>query len=94
MNQKHLLRFIKSKMKKAPDEKVCYRDGHLLTLKEVFESLGFSAYELSIDTMDMHVSRTCLSMLGPVAVLTAPSSGSRRLSPCVEASSMHPGKAT
>ena len=57
MNQKHLLRFIKSKMKRSPDELVCIRDGQALTLNEVFESLGFSAYELSIDTMDMHVSR-------------------------------------
>lgn len=56
MNQKHLLRFIKSKMKRSPDELVCIRDGQALTLNEVFDSLGFSAYELSIDTMDMHVS--------------------------------------
>jgi AMP deaminase len=54
MNQKHLLRFIKSKMKHSPNEVVCFRDGQELTLDEVFESLGFSAYELSIDTMDMH----------------------------------------
>ncbi|RDW64278.1 AMP deaminase [Aspergillus mulundensis] len=34
MNQKHLLRFIKSKMKKSPDEVVLFRDGKHLTLKE------------------------------------------------------------
>ena len=55
MNQKHLLRFIKSKMKKYPDEKVMYRDNKLLTLKQVFESINLSAYDLSIDTLDMHV---------------------------------------
>lgn len=27
MNQKHLLRFIKSKLRKEPDEVVIYRDG-------------------------------------------------------------------
>ena len=54
MNQKHLLRFIKSKMKKSPDEEVIFRDGKLLTLREVFESLNLTAYELSIDTLDMH----------------------------------------
>lgn len=54
MNQKHLLRFIKSKMKKSPDEKVIIRDGKHLTLREVFESLNLTAYELSIDTLDMH----------------------------------------
>jgi AMP deaminase len=56
MNQKHLLRFIKSKMKKSPDEVVLYRDGKHLTLKEVFESINLTAYDLSIDTLDMHVS--------------------------------------
>lgn len=55
MNQKHLLRFIKSKMKKSPDEKVLVRDGKTLTLKEVFESINLTAYDLSIDTLDMHV---------------------------------------
>ena len=56
MNQKHLLRFIKSKMKKYPDEVVLDRDGKLLTLREVFESINLTAYDLSIDTLDMHVS--------------------------------------
>ena len=55
MNQKHLLRFIKSKMKKSPDEIVLFRDGKHLTLKEVFESINLTAYDLSIDTLDMHV---------------------------------------
>ena len=55
MNQKHLLRFIKSKMKKSPDEVVLFRDGKCLTLKEVFESINLTAYDLSIDTLDMHV---------------------------------------
>ncbi|KAF2001253.1 AMP deaminase [Amniculicola lignicola CBS 123094] len=54
MNQKHLLRFIKSKMKRSPDELVLERDGKHLTLKEVFESINLSAYDLSIDTLDMH----------------------------------------
>ncbi|OJJ46327.1 hypothetical protein ASPZODRAFT_133366 [Penicilliopsis zonata CBS 506.65] len=54
MNQKHLLRFIKSKMKKSPDEVVLFRDGKHLTLAEVFESINLTAYDLSIDTLDMH----------------------------------------
>ncbi|KAK3067616.1 AMP deaminase [Teratosphaeriaceae sp. CCFEE 6253] len=54
MNQKHLLRFIKSKMKKSPDEVVLFRDGRHLTLREVFESINLTAYDLSIDTLDMH----------------------------------------
>lgn len=54
MNQKHLLRFIKSKMKKSPHETVLYRDDKHLTLAEVFQSLSLTAYDLSIDTLDMH----------------------------------------
>lgn len=66
MNQKHLLRFIKSKMKKSPDDVVLFRDGKRLTLKEVFESINLTAYDLSIDTLDMHV---CLALFGtsPIA---------------------------
>jgi AMP deaminase len=56
MNQKHLLRFIKSKMKKFPNEVVLFRDGRHLTLAEVFASINLTAYDLSIDTLDMHVS--------------------------------------
>ncbi|KFA51802.1 hypothetical protein S40293_05849 [Stachybotrys chartarum IBT 40293] len=54
MNQKHLLRFIKSKMKKYPNEVVLFRDGKHLTLAEVFASINLTAYDLSIDTLDMH----------------------------------------
>ena len=39
MHQKHLLRFIKSKLRKEPDEVVIFRDGKYLTLREVFQSL-------------------------------------------------------
>lgn len=56
MNQKHLLRFIKSKMKKCPEEVVLYRDEKYLTLAQVFQSINLTAYDLSIDTLDMHVS--------------------------------------
>ncbi|KXN87062.1 AMP deaminase [Leucoagaricus sp. SymC.cos] len=54
MNQKHLLRFIKAKMKRSPKDVVIFRDGHELTLEQVFESLNLTAYDLSIDTLDMH----------------------------------------
>jgi AMP deaminase len=58
MNQKHLLRFIKSKMRKTPKDLVIFRDGKDLTLEQVFQSLNLTAYDLSIDTMDMHVRVT------------------------------------
>lgn len=35
-------------------EIVIHRDGKDLTLQEVFESLDLTAYDLSIDTLDMH----------------------------------------
>ncbi|KAJ3103011.1 AMP deaminase [Phlyctochytrium planicorne] len=57
MNQKHLLRFIKSKMKKFPNETVIFRDGKHLTLEQVFQSLNLTAYDLSIDTLDMHAHK-------------------------------------
>jgi AMP deaminase len=58
MNQKHLLRFIKHKLKKHPNEAVIFRDGRFLTLGEVFMSLNLTAYDLSIDTLDMHANNT------------------------------------
>ncbi|CAO3677841.1 unnamed protein product [Umbelopsis ramanniana] len=57
MNQKHLLRFIKAKLRKNPEEVVIYRDGKHLTLSGVFQSLNLSAYDLSIDTLDMHAHK-------------------------------------
>lgn len=57
MNQKHMLRFIKHKIRHCPDEKVIKRDGQVLTLQEVFDSLNLTAYDLSIDTLDMHAHR-------------------------------------
>lgn len=33
---------------------VIFRDGKELTLEEVFQSLNLTAYDLSIDTLDMH----------------------------------------
>ncbi|CAR24816.1 AMP deaminase [Lachancea thermotolerans CBS 6340] len=57
MNQKHLLRFIKYKLRHSGDEKVIHRDNKVLTLDEVFKSLNLSGYDLSIDTLDMHAHK-------------------------------------
>ncbi|CAB4256325.1 similar to Saccharomyces cerevisiae YML035C AMD1 AMP deaminase, tetrameric enzyme that catalyzes the deamination of AMP to form IMP and ammonia [Maudiozyma barnettii] len=57
MNQKHLLRFIKYKLRHSRDEKVIFRDGKVLTLAEVFQSLNLTGYDLSIDTLDMHAHK-------------------------------------
>jgi AMP deaminase len=58
MNQKHLLSFIKRKLKTCPDEVVIARDGGALTLRQVFESLNLTAYDLSVDTLDVHAHDT------------------------------------
>ena len=58
MNQKHLLRFIKTKLRQNSEEVVVFRDGQFMTLGEVFKSLNLSAYDLSIDTLDMHAHNT------------------------------------
>ncbi|KAK7136551.1 hypothetical protein R3I93_016777 [Phoxinus phoxinus] len=57
MNQKHLLRFIKRAMKKYPDEIVRVESGRGQTLMEVFENMNLTAYDLSVDTLDMHADR-------------------------------------
>lgn len=57
MNQKHLLRFIKKKLKTEPSTPVLERDGRILTLAGVFESLGMTAYDLSVDTLDVHADK-------------------------------------
>ncbi|XP_074578439.1 putative AMP deaminase [Curcuma longa] len=58
MNQKHLLRFIKSKLRKEPDEVVIFRDGTYMTLKEVFESLDLTGYDLNVDLLDVHADKS------------------------------------
>ncbi|KAJ6659454.1 hypothetical protein lerEdw1_018688 [Lerista edwardsae] len=57
MNQKHLLRFIKRAMKKHLEEIVHVEKGKEQTLKEVFETMNLTAYDLSVDTLDVHADR-------------------------------------
>ena len=39
---------------RIPQDVVIFRDNQQLTLAQVFESLNLTAYDLSIDTLDMH----------------------------------------
>ncbi|PRD27412.1 UNVERIFIED_CONTAM: AMP deaminase 2 [Trichonephila clavipes] len=57
MNQKHLLRFIKRTMKKCANEIVCVSKGKEQTLQKVFDSLNLTAYDLSVDVLDVHADR-------------------------------------
>ena len=65
MNQKHLLRFMKKKMKTSGDMHVYKtKEGKLMTLKEVFDELDINAYDLSVDMLGVHAVRSkeiCLS---------------------------------
>ena len=57
MNQKHLLRFIKRAMKRHLEEIVHVEQGREQTLREVFQSMNLTAYDLSVDTLDVHAVR-------------------------------------
>ncbi|EFO91352.1 hypothetical protein CRE_11753 [Caenorhabditis remanei] len=57
MNQKHLLRFIKKKIKTEADVVVLDNNGTKVTMKEVFKKMGIDAYDLSVDMLDVHADR-------------------------------------
>ncbi|VVC27125.1 AMP deaminase,Adenosine/AMP deaminase domain,Metal-dependent hydrolase,Adenosine/AMP deaminase [Cinara cedri] len=54
MNQKHLLRFIKKTLKNHSDEVV---SANGMTLKQVFESMNLTSYDLTVDMLDVHADR-------------------------------------
>ena len=54
MNQKHLLRFIRKKIKDNGNDVVCLDKGEPLTLNQVFESMNLTAYDLTVDMLDVH----------------------------------------
>jgi len=60
MSQKHLMRFIIGKLESEKDTEVIHRDGKVHTLGSVFESLNIGAYDLSINTLDMHADMTTM----------------------------------
>ena len=64
MHQKHLLRFIKSKLRKEPDEVVIFRDGKWLTLKEVFESLHLTGCAPLLHLSEVGAQLTARQSLG------------------------------
>ena len=59
MNQKHLLRFIKKALKTEADTFVCLdKDKKPMTLRQVFSSMNLTAYELTVDMLDVHAVST------------------------------------
>lgn len=57
MNQKHLLRFIKKSLKTDGHEIVCKTGDKEMSLKDVFESMNLTAYDLTVDMLDCHADR-------------------------------------
>ncbi|GLV42221.1 AMP deaminase [Carabus blaptoides fortunei] len=57
MNQKHLLRFIKKTLKNHSGEVVTCNKGVEMTLKEVFQSMNLTTYDLTVDMLDVHADR-------------------------------------
>lgn len=60
MNQKHLLRFIKKTLKHNADEVATVTKGEKMTLRQVFESMNLTAYDLTVDMLDVHAVRTSI----------------------------------
>ena len=55
MNQKHLLRFIKKTLKTEAGTQVCLsKDKKPMTLKELFQTMNLTAYDLTVDMLDVH----------------------------------------
>jgi len=57
MNQKHLLRFIKKALKTDGHQLVCKAGDKIISLKDVFESMNLTAYDLTVDMLDCHADR-------------------------------------
>lgn len=57
MNQKHLLKFIKTTYQTEADRVVLEKGGQKIKLKEVFSNLNMDPYDLTVDSLDVHAVR-------------------------------------
>ncbi|KAM8861739.1 AMP deaminase 3b isoform 1-T1 [Synchiropus picturatus] len=57
MNQKHLLKFIKTTSQTEADRPVLEKSGQTYTLKQVFSDLRMDPYDLTVDSLDVHAGR-------------------------------------
>lgn len=62
MNQKHLLKFIKTTYQTEAERQVLEKGGQRVTLKQVFSSLNMDPYDLTVDSLDVHAVATPLHM--------------------------------
>ncbi|XP_074489838.1 AMP deaminase 3b isoform X3 [Sebastes fasciatus] len=57
MNQKHLLKFIKTSYQTEADRVILEKGGQKIKLKEVFSNLKMDPYDLTVDSLDVHAGR-------------------------------------
>ncbi|XP_026221028.1 AMP deaminase 3b isoform X2 [Anabas testudineus] len=57
MNQKHLLKFIKTSFDTDEGRVVLEKGSQKLTLKDVFNNLHMDPYDLTVDSLDVHAGR-------------------------------------
>ena len=70
MNQKHLLRFIKKTLKTEGEAKVCRNGEKEMSLNEVFSSMNLTAYELTVDMLDVHADRNTFHRSGLLPLIS------------------------
>merc|ERR1719436_435838 len=58
MNAKHLLRFIKKKVRHHGSDVVLSRNGTSVTLEKLFADLGITWYDLCLDKMNVTADQT------------------------------------
>lgn len=58
MNQKHLLKFIKTTYQTEADRVVLEKGSQKVTLKDVFRTLNMDPYDLTVDSLDVHAVGT------------------------------------
>lgn len=58
MNQKHLLKFIKTTYQTEAGRVVLEKGGQKVTLKDVFSTLNMDPYDLTVDSLDVHAVGT------------------------------------
>nr|XP_020449040.1 AMP deaminase 3-like [Monopterus albus]XP_020449041.1 AMP deaminase 3-like [Monopterus albus] len=57
MNQKHLLKFIKTTYQTEADRVVLEKGSQKIMLKDVFKTLQMDPYDLTVDSLDVHAGR-------------------------------------
>lgn len=63
MNQKHLLKFIKTTYQTEEERVVLEKGSEKITLKQVFNNLNMDPYDLTVDSLDVHAVRAHLKSL-------------------------------